>query len=199
MATKQLPPSDDRPTPAEDLRLVREALNGRAGAVEGLGKRLECVPRILSIINARRGSPLSDHDLEDLVQDVVVRIWQKLETFRGHVTLEFWCHRFCHLETMNRLRQKSRASVVSSSHPVAVEAAEPAQDEGVDGKLVRMEEALDALDPALAEIVRMRTFERLDFDQMGLRLGVPPATAKSRYYRALGELRDRMKRMEGRP
>lgn len=186
-------------TPTEDLELVRGALARRGEAVQALAERLACVPRILAVLNRRRGGVLGVHDLEDLAQDSLVRIWQKLDSYRGHVGLEFWVHRFCFLEYLNRLRSQKRGP------PVAPAAADPMQapDTGdavaLDDELHRLEQCMSALDPTLEHVLRAKTMERKSFEQIGAEVGIPPATAKSRYYRGLCELRRLMEQRGGRP
>jgi RNA polymerase sigma-70 factor (ECF subfamily) len=191
-----LDPHQDRRL-AEDLELVRGALSRQGEAVQGLAGRLTCVPHILAALNRRRGGLLSAHDLEDLAQDSLVRIWQKLATYRGHVGLEFWAHRFCFLEFQNRLRGRGRFL------PMAPGPIEPVQDPDEsaanDDELQRLEQGLSALEPDLEVVVRAKAMERRSFEEIGASLGIPAGTAKSRYYRGLSELKRALQRGGGRP
>jgi RNA polymerase sigma-70 factor (ECF subfamily) len=179
-----------------DRELVRRALAGEAEAREAFARRMRCVPRILQVLNGRRGAPLLPHDLEDLAQDTIVRILQKLGTARLHTTLEFWAHRFCYLELMNRIRSQGRRSaIVASGFEGDAESDESEQPILEPGELERW---LDRMEPNEAEAIRLRLFEHLDFDQIGARFGVPAATAKSRYYRGIAWLQLRLGSMQKR-
>jgi len=177
-----------------DIELVRGVLAGDPVARAAFARRMRCVPRILSAINFRRSAALTPQDLEDLAQDSLVRVLEKLETFRGHTTLEYWVHRFCYLQTMNWVRKRGRQA----------EKTAPLEDEiGVDGRETprldsgELEQLMDQMHPREAEAVRLKLFEELDFDQIGKRLEVPPATAKSRYYRGISWLQRRVGRQAG--
>ncbi len=178
------------PSPSQDLALVQRALNGHSDAVRPLAQRLGCVPKLLARINARRGSPLTSHDLEDLGQDALIAIWKKLEKFSGQTTLEGWLYRFCFLEFMNRSRVKGR---MPRPMPVELDTLEggegasdwPAQEE--------VEEALRELGYPDEDVIRLRHFENLSFDQAAEALGIPSSTAKTRYYRGIRRLRHRLR------
>jgi RNA polymerase sigma-70 factor, ECF subfamily len=184
-------------SPEEDLALVRGALQMRREALQALAARLTCVHRILEAINARRGGALGVHDLEDIAQDVLVRVWQKLESYRGHVALEFWVHRFCFLEYQNKLRGVRRGVPQGGANPDSLLDAARSQAEALDEEMGELEACLSELEPDLEQVLRAKTLDGKSFEQIGTELGIPPATAKSRYYRGLIELRrlvDRRKR-----
>ena len=54
---------------------------------------------------------------------------------------------------------------------------------------VRLQEALNAMDPLDREVLSLRFEEELSLPQLAATLGVPVPTAKARLYRALGRLR----------
>lgn len=174
---------------ARDAALVGEALGGDPRARRTLAERLKVVPRLAAVINARRGQRLSAHDLEDLAQDTVLRIWEKLGTFTGHSTLEHWLYRFTFLEYMNRVRSKSRSASFE-----APEAGHPARDPGALETAEREETAdtlargLEQLEEDQAVVIRLKHYEELSFPEIGVVLGISPNTVKSRYYRGIGRL-----------
>jgi RNA polymerase sigma-70 factor (ECF subfamily) len=176
-------------SPEEDLALVRGALQMRRDSLQALAARLTCVHRILDAINARRGGALGVHDLEDIAQDVLVRVWQKLEAYRGHVALEFWVHRFCFLEYQNKLRGVRRGMPRAAANPEALLDAARSEAEALDEEMGELETCLAELEPTLEQVLRAKTLDGKGFDQIGAELGIPSATAKSRYYRGLIELR----------
>jgi RNA polymerase sigma-70 factor (ECF subfamily) len=170
-----------------DLGLVRRAVAGDHEARAALARRLACVHRMVRAIARRRQFHLEDPDLEDLAQDVLLRILGKLETFRGHTTLEAWIHRFCFLELLSRVRDLDRRASFSGSTPSKELATEvdPVEDPVV-------EQVLESMNPRESEVIRLRVFEELSFDVIGRLLGVPAGTVKSRYYRGIAYLQARL-------
>src|SRR5262245_47547866 len=78
-----------------DLSLVRGVHRGDPDASRRFIDRMRCIPKILSVLNARSGRPLDGHDLRDLTQDTLMAVWKKLDRFEGRASLETWAYRFC--------------------------------------------------------------------------------------------------------
>lgn len=175
-----------------DLGLVRQAVAGDPEARGALARRLSCVHRMVRAIARRRQFRLEAQDLEDLAQDVLLSILRKLETFRGHTTLEAWIHRFCYLEILSRVRDLDRRASFSGSTPSKELATEldPVEDPEV-------EQVLESMNPRESEVIRLRVFEDLSFDEIARLLEVPVGTVKSRYYRGIEYLQGRLRSTSG--
>ena len=179
-------PQADPESLARDARLVGAALAGDRLAAEALASRLACVPRVLGVINARRGGRLSSHDLEDLVQDTLLRIWKKLGSYHGEATLEGWLYRFCFLEFMNRARRFSRRPEMPAGHLVGVSGSVAAPDADLERE--DLERSLVNLGPPDADVVRLKHYEELTFEGIAGVLGITTKMAKTRYYRGIARL-----------
>lgn len=168
---------------SEDLDLVRRALRQDDAALQALGRRLQCVTRILAARNARAGRPLDPDDVLDAAHEVIVRVWAQLGEFRGQAALESWVYRFCEFELINAVRRKRRLPrAVEEATLIDVEA--PAS---IDTERVYM--SIDRLAPEEGAVVRLKHFGELTFEEIAEREGTPLATIKSRYYRGLEKLR----------
>lgn len=173
---------------SRDLQLIRAVLAGRREAADRFAERLAAVPRLLASINAGKGGPLSTHDLEDLAQETLLTIWDKLDQFQGTGTLEIWFYRFCYLKFMNRVRSQSRAARFrDDGESLEVDAGAAPRAWAIE--YLDLETGFDRLEPGEAEIVRLKHFAGLTFEEIGRRLAISPNTAKTRYYRGLSELR----------
>ncbi|MBK8974822.1 MAG: sigma-70 family RNA polymerase sigma factor [Planctomycetes bacterium] len=171
-----------------DRALVAAALRGELPAIEELAYRLRCVPRIVSAWNVRLGRPLDAHDLEDLAQDVTVVVLRKLGDYAGRAPFEAWVCRICRLELLNGVRRKLRRRVaidVATDELPAV--AGPESDAAIaDAELLHG--ALERVGGVEAEMIRIKHFEGLTFEEIGARLGLSANTAKTRYYRGMVRL-----------
>lgn len=171
------------PEAANDLRLVRASLQQHVPSVDELLQRLQVIPRVLRVQNRRLGGPLGEHALEDLAQDVFVVIWRKRDVYDGRRPLEAWVYRICMYQLMNAVRRGARRSTIEL-HPTHLE-TEPT--EGVDYE--ELQQVLEKLPSDAASTVHLKHFEALTFDEIAGRLSIPSATAKTRYYRGMRELR----------
>lgn len=171
---------------AADLRLAREAQLGSSSARRRFAEEMGCVPRYLSVINARMGRPFSDDELEDLVQEVLMEIWRRLDSYAGLAALKTWAYRFCQQVLSSRLRALRR-------RPLALALDEiDGRDTGRAEKLDfdHVYAALDKVDEPGARIVRHKHFDQWTFAEIAQHLSIPESSAKAHYQRALSRLRE---------
>lgn len=172
-----------------DVLMVEEALSGAPHGADRLAHRLKCIPRILTAVNARLGSPLDVHDIADVTQDAAVVVLGKLPSYEGRSSLEGWIYRICTLELMNAVRRKRRLPFPTGDileridrHGVAADPA-PGYEPFEDVHL-----ALEKLQSCDAGVIRLKHFEGLTFEEIGRLEDCPSSTIKSRYYRGLATL-----------
>ncbi|MBK7878662.1 MAG: sigma-70 family RNA polymerase sigma factor [Planctomycetes bacterium] len=183
---------DTRPRPvedtthADDLLLAREALGGSAFARKRFAERMRCVPRYLCVLNGRMGRPFHDHELEDLAQETLIEIWRRLDSYAGLASMPTWAYRFCQQVLSSRLRSRQRrppSLELRDADPIPAPSRTSLDHEHVHN-------ALDRLRQRDADIIRLKHFEQLTFEEIAARLGMPSSTAKADYQRALERLRE---------
>jgi RNA polymerase sigma-70 factor (ECF subfamily) len=170
------------PDPHADLDLVRRALQADRSGLQELASRLRCVPRLLAVLNARLGGALPPQDLADLSQDVLLIVWRKLEQYRGFSALDGWLYRISLYEYMNALRR-----LPGRTDSLDELSLDPSQ-ESSPWEFEDVHRGLERIGDKEAEIIRLKHFEELTFEEIGARLGISPNTAKARYYRGLRAL-----------
>ena len=170
----------------QDLRLAREALSGSAEARREFVELMACVPRFLAVMNARLGHPLTDDALQDVVQETLVEIWRRLDSYAGLASLKTWAHRFCQQVLSSRLRSVRR-------RPRNVDLDASVDRGALSASSLDYEhvyQALEKVDALGARIVRSKHFEHLTLEEIARRLGLPPSSVKAHYQRTLGRLRE---------
>ncbi len=175
-----------------DLELIQGSLMGNKNSTDRLMERLECVSPILSAKNARMGRPFDRAELDDVIQECLIHVWRMRERFTGLGPLEAWCYRFTTLEFMNLLRKKKRR-VLRVAPTAELEAADAgAGDPSRADDFEAIHLGLEDMGPPDADIVRLKHFDSLTFEQIGKRLGISSNTAKTQYYRGLSKLRTKL-------
>lgn len=172
------------------MALVREVLGGDPLALQRFTDRMSCVPAILSHCNVRGRSALSDEDLADLSQEVLVSVWERLDDYLGQGALESWVYPFCTQKYLNAVRARQRRP----RHSDIDEAAHALSDPGPAlGDLLATSDLvhrhLERLEAIQASVIRARHFDALSFEEIARRLDVPLTTAKTHYRRGLDLLR----------
>jgi RNA polymerase sigma factor (sigma-70 family) len=170
-----------------DLELARAALAGSPQARREFVDLMACVPKFLAVMNARLGRPFSDDALEDVVQETLVEIWRRLDSYAGHASLKTWAFRFCQQVLSSRLRSVRRrppsVGLVSLRDPGGARLTSSLDYEHVY-------QALEKVDGLGARIVRHKHFDHLTLEEIARRLNMPPSSVKTHYQRTLSRLRE---------
>lgn len=139
-----------------------------------------------------------DQDAQDLAQDVFLRAYRSLYTFRGDSRFTTWLHRLTVNLTLDWLRSRGRRPVQvpiepagDDAPPVSVVAPEPGPEEQTLRSERRKElwTAIQALPPDYREVVVMHHFHGLSYQSIAERLGCPLRTIETRLYRARHQLK----------
>lgn len=171
----------------DDLALVRRALAGDRAAKEQLALRLACVGRMVAARNRSFGGALDEHTLRDVVGDVVMRVLQKLGDYSGYAAFESWVYVFCEGELRNAVRRRRRlaareVATADGAEDAVTAAVPPAVDEDVH-------QCLEKLPEEDRRVMRWKHFEDATLEEIAARLVKNLNTVKSRYTRALRQLK----------
>ncbi|MFN0182006.1 MAG: RNA polymerase sigma factor [Gemmatimonadales bacterium] len=174
------PAGSPRP-PDADFADVALAVQGDSVAFERLYRRH--VARVQSLAQWLMGST----DTDEVVQEVFVRVWQKLATFGGQSAFGTWLHRVAVNLMLRRRQQRGRDQirfVVADEVAVTV----PARSETPELRLA-IERAVSHLPAGAREVFVLHDMEGYKHDEIAEMLGVDPGTSRSQLHRARMMLR----------
>lgn len=130
---------------------------------------------------------LNDEDADEVAQDVFVRAWQKLGTFRGESAFGTWLHRLAinvilgRRETLGTRRKRYvDGEVALELVPGRRSAPETAMD---------MEAAIGLLPDGARQVFVLHDIEGYRHEEIGRMLGLAAGTSKSQLHRARLALR----------
>lgn len=176
--------------PADSL-LMQAVRSGSKPALEEFARRTRCIPRMVASLNRRIGRALDDHELADVSQEVLLTAWQKSAAFDGLTSLESWIYRIAFLKVMNRGRKTRRRSVVV----LGLEANEMGKEaEQNPLEYEDLHRCLDALPGPEEQVIRLKHFEDLTFEEIAAYTKTSANTLKTRYYRARLQLESCLRR-----
>lgn len=130
-------------------------------------------------------------DAEDIVQDVFLRVIEKLSTFRGiDGAFAAWLFRIAQNRIVDLLRRKKRGEEAQRRQGLEVDLNSTPDDEVADvllsGHLTRL---VAALSPARREIIDLRFDAELSIKETAQALGKAQGTVKALQFQAMQELR----------
>lgn len=187
---------------ASDNELVARTAQGDARAFEQIMRRHN---RLL--FRSARSILRSDADAEDAVQEAYLHAWRAMGSFRQDARVSTWLVRIVLNEAFGRVRRRPAQVIAlpSSLEPSRsdldpTEATEANPDERPDRETLRaefrrlIEARIDALPQAFRTVFVLRAVEELSVDEVAEVLHIPPATVRTRFFRARSLLRESLSR-----
>ncbi|MCG0240062.1 MAG: sigma-70 family RNA polymerase sigma factor [Firmicutes bacterium] len=187
-------------SPSEEAKLVERARQGDVDAFEALIIQYE--RKVYNLAYRLTGNP---EDASDLAQEAFVRVYQSLGDFRGDSSFATWLYRIVANACRDELRRRQRQRTVSLEVTVENEDGEMVRQyadegEGPDQTLERVElqrlvrETLATLDEDHRQILILRDFQDLSYQDIADLLNLSLGTVKSRINRARHALKVKLAR-----
>ena len=128
---------------------------------------------------------------EELTQDVFVKVWRRLGTFRGESALTTWLHRVTVNTVLDDRKARGRRPTQLSAVPDAAYGLEGA-DTSDPGARLRLERALASLPARAREAIVLHGIEGYSYEEVAELMGVALGTVKSHIHRARALLLERL-------
>lgn len=185
------------PTEAE---LIARCLRGEAEAWDALFDRFyEAAGRFVFQL----GSDLSREDVEEICQETFLNVVKNLASFKSQSRFQTWLFRIAANQARDHRQRAHAAKRGGGQAPVSLDAEEPATGQpldppslspGPDAELLNseritlMDNALQQLDSPCRELVELRYFGDLSYEEIAQELALNPKTVSSRLSRCLDRL-----------
>ena len=146
--------------------------------------------RLYSVAYRMTGSAA---DAEDLLQDIFLQVYRRIDSFRGEAALGTWLHRLAVNATLDFLRSKQGRRQQATDSLDDLDAVEPAAHASwrPDAALNRLEleRAVAQLPPSYRQAFLLHDVEGLAHHEIGEMLGIAEGTSKSLVHKARMRLR----------
>jgi RNA polymerase sigma-70 factor (ECF subfamily) len=182
-----------------DLDLIRSVLAGRTSDFETLVIRYQ--PRVFGTVRryARRES-----EVEDIVQEIFLKAFQKLESFRADAPFEHWlmtiavrtCYDFLRQHQRNRELNVTDISDDESSDYFQRVGADPASQEEALAARALVETVLSQLSPASRMVITLLEIEERSVKEIAALTGWSQTLVKVRAFRARAEMKKALARTD---
>jgi RNA polymerase sigma-70 factor (ECF subfamily) len=183
-----------------DLALIEAYRNGRREAFDELVAAYETtVHRILGQLN------VVGADVEDLTQDVFLRIYRNLHRFRGQSSFYTWLYRITVNVFFDHNKKRKRADVrLTRLQGALVDASNQGPDPQDPFRATLEALTLDAFSRAIQllpepfrDVVAMREVDDLSYEEIAMITGLSIGTVRSRLSRARARLKESLRPMLG--
>ena len=181
-----------------DEQLVELAISENPNAFGEIVKRWE-----RKIFALCFGMLLREEEAKDAAQETFIAAYRNLKNFRGDAKVSSWLHRIAVNQCLTtKRRAKTRSESFLDDEPnadekvfVAPSHLSPSKTTEQNERLKIVRQAVNSLPVDLREVVVMKEFEDMTFQEISDSLSLPLSTVKSRLYTALKQLRSKLERV----
>jgi RNA polymerase sigma-70 factor, ECF subfamily len=183
---------------ASDAELIAAVLKGDTASFESLIRKYQ--PRVFAM--ARRYARV-ESEVEDIVQEVFIKAFQKLESYRAEAPFEHWLMRLAVHTCYDFLRGHQRTRETSFSDVNLQETdwldrfiADPGKDsESATAARELVQAVLERLSPAARLVLTLLEIEDRSVKEISELTGWSVPSVKVRAFRARAEMRKCLERM----
>ena len=157
---------DARRAAGGDHEAFERLYRGHVGRIHALARRM-----------------VGDDVADDLTQEVFIRAWEKLSSFRGDAKFGTWLHRLAvnHMLSRRESVRKREARSVTGEGVLDGVAAPVARSSGA---ALDREEAVSRLPAGARDVFVLYDVEGYGHDEIAGLMGISPGTSKSQLHRA---------------
>ena len=176
-----------------DLRLIEAYRAGHPGAFDDLVHAYQTiVQRVLAQLS------VAPTDVEDLAQEVFMRVYRNLHRFRGQSSFYTWLYRITVNVFFDHNKKRKRADVRLQRLQNAIVDVSSARPDGDDPFRAAFERlttetfsrAIATLPEPFRDVVAMREVDDLSYEEIALQTGISIGTVRSRLSRARARLKE---------
>jgi len=143
-----------------------------------------------------------EQDVDDILQDAYLRVWQSLPGLRDRTAVLSWVCRIVRNVTVDRIRQYKRHSLRIDQSAELDKLLEATASDGPDPETAATSaQQRRTIAAAVAElkdkhrvVLLLREVDDMSYEQIGVALGIPIGTVESRLFRARKDLAGKLRR-----
>jgi RNA polymerase sigma-70 factor (ECF subfamily) len=160
---------------------------GRAEDVDGFEQLYrQHAPRLYALASRISGSPTEG---EDLLQEIFVQAFRKLDGFRGEAAVGTWLYRLAVNYCLDYVRSR-RGKMAKLTTALDVEHGhEPAARPATTAERLDLERAIRRLPDGCREVFVLHDVEGFNHQEISAMLGIAEGTSKSQVFKARQKLR----------
>jgi RNA polymerase sigma-70 factor (ECF subfamily) len=172
-------------TPQSDAKLIAGALSGSERAFRRLVERYH--PTVFAVVRSVIGDR---DDVEDVVQEVFIKVYRGLSNYRGDSKFSTWIYRVARNESINAVRKRAiTGQPIEDAVLEAPAASRPDEQFRRKSEQSRLERYLGQLDERYRTVLELRYLGERSYAEIGEALDIPIGTVKSYIHRGKLELK----------
>lgn len=138
----------------------------------------------------KRRTKVSQHDVEDILQEIFIKVYRNLNDFDSDLSFSSWVYRIAHNYIIDWYRKEKKHDTVDLDDDETKLILTIASDDSSDGYSLSEEtrkeisEVLNKLDESYREVVILRFFDDKSYDEISDIMKIPVSLVGARLNRA---------------
>ena len=139
-----------------------------------------------------RGIAKNHEIANDVLQNVLIKVYQNLPNFKGDSALYTWMYRIARNETLNTLEKEKRRSGVDLDTPILEIKAGHSVLDSTTPELISdtLQEAIESLPEKQAIVFQLKYFEELKYSEISKRLNTSEGALKASFHHAKQKIQE---------
>ena len=130
---------------------------------------------------------LGHDDVDDVLQEIFIRVWEKLDTFKGQAAFSTWLHRLATNVVLRRRQSSKTYAARHSGSELELEGA--SSNRMTPGLAVDLETAVERLPERARRVFVLHDMAGYKHHEIGDMLGITAGTSRSQLHHARMSLR----------
>ncbi|TKJ40098.1 RNA polymerase subunit sigma [candidate division LCP-89 bacterium B3_LCP] len=172
----------------DDQRLVKQFLNGDKGAFNELVRKYQ-----KPVYQIARKLLNSHEEAQDIAQEVFIKVYHKLEHYRGEASFFTWIYQITKNLSFNHLRKRKMHQILSLEHVgMSIASSQPSASSLVEGKEteILLNKAIERLPKKQKLVFYLRYYQKLPHAEIARIMNREIGTVKANYHQAVRKLRE---------
>lgn len=177
-----------------ERKLVERAISGSERAFRRIVENH--TPVVYSVVRAILGNhPM----VEDVVQEVFILVYTKLDTFRGDSKLSSWIYRIARNKTLDALHEVNNLSYSDlNNYDIAYQGYSPAREYEIERLRVYLDQLISGLPYNHRMVIELRYLADKSYSEIADIMNIPVGTVKTYLFRAKKSLARKANRTKSR-
>lgn len=171
----------------KDTELIESFKNGNRYAFEQLVKKYQ-----KNIYWHARRMTGNHFDADEIAQEVIITIYNKISSFRYESELSTWIYRITANKTINYLRKEYIKKFFSIENVTKKDSNDIVKNLEDKQKLEKLNEVLGGLPIKQREVFLLRHFEGMNYSEISKVTGKTEGSLKANYHHAINKILKRM-------
>lgn len=132
-------------------------------------------------------------DAEESMQDAFLKVFTRLNQFKGEQNFEAWIHRIATHTAIDYVRRHTPGQEELAASYAGPAEEDETQEEAIHCTVAKIKEAMQKLPAGYRIVLTLYLFEGYDMDEIASILNIQPASVRTQYLRGKRKLLDIIK------